>query len=871
MRWGFPLLASLAVLLSAFATFAAEAGPNREETLTLQQRLTDAGCYHGAIDGAPSATLDAAIKACPNQAPFLRIEAGMHIAPIYAISLSADQKLAVTGSNDKTVRVWSIPDGRLQRTLRMPIDSGNGGKINAVALSPDGATVAAGGSDAAYSVEGKHYVTLFDLRTGAILRRLGPLPNIINVLRFSPDGGRLVAGLGRGGVRVWDAKNWSLALSDPAYRDQVHGADFSADGGLGIASYDGFMRLYDANLRLRAKFAGPGGRNAESISFSRDGREIAVGYFDSDVVDVFAAGILKRLFSSDAGGSRTGNLSRVLWSSDGTTLFAGGQYQTADNLPVLAWAEQGRGGRVVATSAPRNTILDLRPYGRDGFAFASYTPEFGLVDDAGHLVLFKQPVTVDLSGGARFDSRGTNFTVSGDGREVRFVLWQNGFDAWKFDVGAFDLAAAPTQPAGLHAAKVDGLAVTGWADDFAPKLNGALLAIQPHEAAHSLAVLPDSSGLVLGTEWWLRRFDATGRLVWKMPSPGAVWGVNLSSDGRIVIAACGDGTIRWHRASDGAELLALFVDAQDKRWVAWTPSGYYAASPGGEDLIGWHLNRGWTQEADFFPASRFSARFNRPDIVQLVLKTDDEAEAIREANETAKRKQDDAPIAAALPPVVTIVSPQTGASFSGDTVEVAVAVRSPSGLAVDRVDALIDGRPIEARGVAPGQSGPTRKLTIPVPRRNIEISVIARSGELVSEAARVRLAYAGAARVAEDAMKPKLYAVAIGVGDYADETLRLTYPAADARAFADVLQKQKGGLYSDVEVRTILDKDATRANVLDALDWLDTAVTSRDIGMVLIAGHGLTDEKGHYWFLPADAAPKRLGRPRSAKRTSAAT
>jgi uncharacterized caspase-like protein len=46
--------------------------------------------------------------------------------------------------------------------------------------------------------------------------------------------------------------------------------------------------------------------------------------------------------------------------------------------------------------------------------------------------------------------------------------------------------------------------------------------------------------------------------------------------------------------------------------------------------------------------------------------------------------------------------------------------------------------------------------------------------------------------------------------------------------------------------------------VLDALEWLDAAVTSRDIGMVLIAGHGLTDEKGHYWFLPADAAPKRL-------------
>ena len=67
--------------------------------------------------------------------------------------------------------------------------------------------------------------------------------------------------------------------------------------------------------------------------------------------------------------------------------------------------------------------------------------------------------------------------------------------------------------------------------------------------------------------------------------------MNISRDGRLVAAPYGDGTIRWHRMSDGKELLALFVHAEDKRFVAWTPKGYYAASPGAEDLIGWHVNR----------------------------------------------------------------------------------------------------------------------------------------------------------------------------------------------------------------------------------------------------------------------------------------
>jgi hypothetical protein len=51
----------------------------------------------------------------------------------------------VTGSIDKTVRVWSLADGALARTIRLPAGPGNVGKAYAVALSPDGELIAAGG------------------------------------------------------------------------------------------------------------------------------------------------------------------------------------------------------------------------------------------------------------------------------------------------------------------------------------------------------------------------------------------------------------------------------------------------------------------------------------------------------------------------------------------------------------------------------------------------------------------------------------------------------------------------------------------------------------------------------------------------------
>lgn len=40
----------------------------------------------------------------------------------------------------------------------------------------------------------------------------------------------------------------------------------------------------------------------------------------------------------------------------------------------------------------------------------------------------------------------------------------------------------------------------------------------------------------------------------------------------------------------------------------------------------------WDDEVQWFPASKFRARFHRPDVVRLVLKTKDEDEAIKQAN-----------------------------------------------------------------------------------------------------------------------------------------------------------------------------------------------------------------------------------------------
>ncbi len=98
--------------------------------------------------------------------PLLRLETGMHTASIRRIDVDDAERFLVTGSHDKTVRIWELQTGRLLQVLRVPQGEGSFGKVHAVAISPDGATVAAGGQTGRR--EGEENIFLFDRATGEL-------------------------------------------------------------------------------------------------------------------------------------------------------------------------------------------------------------------------------------------------------------------------------------------------------------------------------------------------------------------------------------------------------------------------------------------------------------------------------------------------------------------------------------------------------------------------------------------------------------------------------------------------------------------------------------------------------------------------------
>lgn len=486
---------------------------------------------------------------------------------------------------------------------------------------------------------GENWVRMFDTATGAVRVRLGPLPNVVSDLAVSPDGLRLAAGLGgANGVRVWDVARALGGELRPLFEDcefggDVYGLAFGpagtpAAGRLAATSYDGHVRLYSPDGQRLAKAKGPGGERPYGIAFSPDGSILAVGYDDVLRVDLLDAGTLRAVGSADVANLSGGNVCSVAFlnpASPGGTprLAAGGRHQQlidgAWRFPIFVWADAGRGTRI-AWPGSESTVTDLAPLPDGALAFGAADPAFGLINAAGRRTLFCGPATADLRNKLR-----EHFTVSADGYRLRFGLKSGSGAPVRFDLAARRLTDAPKPLPDLTTPNTDRLRIEGWENTTSPKLDGKPLLLQQYETAFSLAIAPDARSFVLGTHWRLRRFDAKGASLWEKPVPGVVWGVNLAREGRLILAAYADGTIRWHRAEDGAELLALFIHLPQgpdgpREWILFTPEGYYdASSPAAEKLIGWHLNRGPNEAADFYPVETFASVYKKPDRITAAL------------------------------------------------------------------------------------------------------------------------------------------------------------------------------------------------------------------------------------------------------------
>jgi hypothetical protein len=235
---------------------------------------------------------------------------------------------------------------------------------------------------------------------------------------------------------------------------------------------------------------------------------------------------------------------------------------------------------------------------------------------------------------AQFDS----LSVSEEGARIGFGYQIFGASPASFDLTTRSLASGRAADSGMEVPRQIGLPVEHWHDRYDPTFAGKPLPLDQYETSRSLAVDPRGDHFVLGTEWSLRAFDANGTQLWRREPPGVVWAVNIPGDGRLVVAAYGDGTIRWHRMTDGVELLAFMPLADRTNWVAWTPEGFYPATAGAQAMLRWHVNRGCDAAADSVPIADIAGSY-RPEILPFVLQELETTRALGRADMVEHNKQ----------------------------------------------------------------------------------------------------------------------------------------------------------------------------------------------------------------------------------------
>ena len=406
--------------------------------------------------------------------PILRIDPGMHTAMTKRVGVDAGCTLLATGSDDKTLRLWRLPEGKLIRTLRPPIGQGHEGKLFATALSPDGTWAAVGGWDAAFPSLKTNLVYIFNTQTGAIAARVGETEGkVINHLTISMDGRylALTRHLGQG-VEVWERvgaglSSWRIVGRDTDFRGEpAYGAAFDRNGNLFAVGHDGRLRRYEAGYRGRPRVAETRrGGKPFSVAVDPSGRRLAVGYEDLAAVDVYDAQSLRLLYAADTQGMTRGDLVSVTWSTDGTRLFAGGSYTSGRATPVVSWDREGQGRRV-ELPGPQNTITHLVPCQGD-IIFAAQDPAFGIISERGDVKLWPDVVQADLRG--QVGEQG--IAVSADGRRVRFGLESSGRSPVLFDLMNERLLESPEVPRDMYGADTKSLPVTDWLHQ-APRFSG---------------------------------------------------------------------------------------------------------------------------------------------------------------------------------------------------------------------------------------------------------------------------------------------------------------------------------------------------------------------------------------------------------------
>ncbi len=801
-------------------------------------------------------------------APIPMLDTGGHMALIQSIAFTPDGRQIVSASEDKTIRVWDLATGKTVRTIRGEVAPGQAGGIRAMALSPDGKWLAAGGtftggnpgdfgairlydfasgklvallrghknavSGLAFSPDGRHLLSgsvdftaiLWDVAPGRVLHRLRGHRDAISAVGFTPDGQRAVTASLDHDLRLWRVADGGEAATLQGHNDKVQSLAVALDGTIASGDRSGEIRLWDGNTGAHLRLLARQKTIVGSLSFSPDS---------------------KRLLSTCVGiHISCAKLAQYVWdvaSGQETVAYRGQDFFVYASAisPDGRWAATGGGNE------REIHLWDLasgqRRPGPDG-----------------------QPLTL---GGSGWQVIWAGFTP--DGKQIAWGAFHKGATnsyALTLPSGDAPLTApapiATNQPILRTTLEHDGWSLSR------PYPNSHGLDIKQGDkvvasignAPVAYTFTPDGGTIIAGGAGGvLTAYDRAGNKIGDfIGHESNAFGAVPSPDGRYLVSSAEDQTVRlWNLRS--RELLVTLFRGSDGEWVMWTPRGYFAASPAGAGLIGWQINHGLESAAEYVTAAQLRKSLNRPDIVAKAIQLASAEEAVKQSAGTNFKLSD---LLAKPVPRFRIVSPAANATLAGATAQLELALEeTPDPVNLIRI--YVNGAQVDARQPEDGPGFKPGPLAFSVPlakgRNIIRAVAVNGTGETSAE-----IAVEAQSEGALD-KRGTLRILAIGVDKYpglgkacreldgkTPKSCDLSAAVADATTFANAMTARLGPRHQSAVSNVLVNggkREPSRANVVDALDELRGAKPN-DTVLLFVSGHGL-HEGQDYYFVPTDA------------------
>jgi WD40 repeat protein len=502
-----------------------------------------------------------------------------HAGAVTAVAFSSDGRRIVTGSSDGTGRVWTASTGEVVTTLR-----GHAGRVSAVAFSPDDAYVLTGSHD------GTAVVT--HLATGERVTCKGH-KELVSSVAFSPDGTQVLTGAMDATARLWEARTGRLVQEFTGHTKGVTSVAFAPIGTHVLTgSGDKTARLWHNRSGQTVQTYSGHTAWVQSVAFSPDGRQVLTGADDRTArLHDARSGAFLAAFTGHAA-----DVTSVAFGPDGRHVFTASADRTARRWAIATQATvetyEGHAhdilsvafsadGRHILTGSTEGAALrwdlhagqnPIRFTGHGGtIASVAFSPDGTLVltgaEDTTARIWSSATAecTQKLIGHqgcvccALFSPDGAYVLTASKDQSARLWNAATGNLVMRFDKHTLSVNAAAFSPDGTQV-------LTGSGDEtarlWATQTGAEVRVFRGHaDRIEAVAFSPDGRKVLTGSRdrtARLEAIDGTGEPLVLKGHRGCVSAVAFTAGGEEILTGSWDGTVRLWRTATG-ELLREFT------------------------------------------------------------------------------------------------------------------------------------------------------------------------------------------------------------------------------------------------------------------------------------------------------------------------